>query len=45
LQAGGALDMAVTVGQVLLLTTYKPAICGGTPATMQFRFTQKLNGG
>jgi hypothetical protein len=28
--------------QVLLLTKYKPGVCGGTPCTMQFRFTQKL---
>jgi hypothetical protein len=31
--------------QVLLLTTYKPASCSGQPCTMQYRFTQSLNGG
>jgi hypothetical protein len=31
--------------QVLLLQKYKPGICGGTPCTMQFRFTQSLNAG
>jgi hypothetical protein len=34
-----------TTQQVLLLQKYKPGICGGTPCTMQFRFTQKLNAG
>ena len=28
--------------QVLLQTTYKPAVCNGQPCTMQYRFTQKL---
>jgi len=28
--------------QILLLTKFKPGICGGQPCTMQFRFTQKL---
>ena len=38
-------QMADLAQQVLLLTTYKPAICSGAPCTMQFRFTQKLSGG
>jgi hypothetical protein len=31
--------------EVLLLTTYKPAVCSGQPCTMQYRFTQDLAGG
>jgi hypothetical protein len=38
-------QMTDTVQQVLLLTKYKPAMCKGTPCTMQFRFTQKLKAG
>jgi hypothetical protein len=38
-------QMTETAQQVLLLTTYKPASCDGTPCTMQFRFTQQLGGG
>jgi len=38
-------QMTETTQQVLLLTTYKPGMCNGTPCTMQFRFTQQLGGG
>jgi hypothetical protein len=38
-------QMTETTQQVLLLTTYKPGLCSGTPCTMQFRFTQQLAGG
>jgi hypothetical protein len=38
-------QMADVAQQVLLLTRYKPAICSGSPCTMQYRFTQKLKGG
>jgi hypothetical protein len=37
-------QMSELAQQVLLLTKYKPAVCGGQPCTMQFRFTQKLRG-
>lgn len=42
---GGVYDVEMTelTQQVLLLTKYKPAVCSGTPCTMQFRFTQNLN--
>jgi hypothetical protein len=44
---GGVYDEQMTeiAQQVLLLTKYKPAVCKGTPCTMQFRFTQKLKAG
>jgi len=44
---GGVYDAQMTeiAQQVLLLTKYKPAVCGGQPCTMQFRFTQKLKAG
>jgi hypothetical protein len=38
-------QMTELTQQVLLLTKYKPAMCKGTPCTMQFRFTQKLKAG
>ena len=34
-----------TTQHALLETKYKPGVCGGTPCTMQFRFTQKLKTG
>jgi hypothetical protein len=37
--------LAETAQQILLLTPYKPGLCGGQPCTMQFRFQQKLAGG
>lgn len=44
---GGVQDIQMTeiAQQVLLLTKYKPAVCNGTPCTMEFRFTQKLKAG
>jgi hypothetical protein len=38
-------QMTETAQQVLLLTTYQPGMCNGTPCTMQFRFTPQLGGG
>ena len=38
-------QMADVAQQVLMLTKYKPAMCSGTPCTMQYRFQQKLKGG
>ena len=38
-------QMTETTQQVLLLTTYQPGLCTGTPCTRQFRFTQQLRGG
>jgi hypothetical protein len=35
-------DMAKFASSVLLLTKFKPAICNGTPCTMQFPFQLKL---
>jgi hypothetical protein len=37
--------MTEVTQKALLSTRYKPAMCSGTPCTMQFRFTQKLKGG
>jgi hypothetical protein len=35
-------DMTQFAGSVLLMTRYKPALCSGTPCTMQFPFRLKL---
>ena len=37
-------DMTEVTQKALLSTKYKPAVCNGSPCTMQFRFTQKLKG-
>jgi hypothetical protein len=44
---GGVRDIQMTelTQQVLLLTKYKPAKCGGNPCMMIFPFTLKLKGG
>lgn len=34
--------MTEVAAQALMSTKYKPALCQGTPCTMQFRFQQKL---
>jgi hypothetical protein len=34
--------MTEVAAQALMSTKYKPALCQGTPCTMQFRFVQKL---
>jgi len=38
-------QMTEIARQALLQATYKPAICNGTPCTMQYRFTQMLKRG
>jgi hypothetical protein len=41
----GSLDdpeMTKFASSVLLMTQFKPAVCGGAPCTMQFPFTMKL---
>jgi hypothetical protein len=38
-------EMTEVTQKALLRTKYKPAMCSGSPCTMQFRFTQKLRGG
>ena len=37
--------MTEVAQKALLSTKYKPAVCNGTPCTMEFRFTQKLKSG
>jgi len=37
-------EMTTFAADVLLMTQYKPAVCNGTPCTMQFPFSVKLRG-
>ena len=38
-------EMTQFAGSVLLMTKFKPAVCGGRPCTMQFPFNLRLTGG
>lgn len=38
-------QMREALQNALMLTKYKPAVCGGAPCTMQFKFTQSLKPG
>jgi hypothetical protein len=44
---GGVYNIQMTeiAQQALLLTKYKPGVCNGSPCTMKFKFTQKLQPG
>jgi hypothetical protein len=38
-------QMREALQNALMLTKYKPAVCGGAPCTMQFKFSQSLKPG
>jgi hypothetical protein len=38
-------EMTELAGSVLLMTKFKPAVCGGKPCAMQFPFRLRLTGG
>jgi hypothetical protein len=38
-------EMTQLAGSILLMTKFKPAVCGGKPCAMQFPFRLRLTGG